>query len=308
MLGIVVMLLAAGFLSILNVIVRVFFQGYAGIGGLFPPDFEHTVLFLQTRTLFMVIFLSLLTWTVYPKAFLDIANGGTRLKSPLLSGSIYFVTVILLYLALGNIPAGIAITLFFVHPAIATLLEWWFNRDRPTLFRWAIIIGVIIGLVLVAPNLQGNFSSQFIIGTLCALGAGIGFAVYAITAQTALLYFHPLSFSLITFTLLFLLSSITVLRLNSEVPQAVWLPLLVWSMASGLITVGGLVLTNLGIRLVGAATATLVGSIEPALTACLAWLILQETLDPRQMIGIAIVTLSIAGLGLEQKQSRLHGN
>jgi drug/metabolite transporter (DMT)-like permease len=79
-------------------------------------------------------------------------------------------------------------------------------------------------------------------------------------------------------------------------------------MASGLITVGGLVFTNLGIRLVGAATATLVGSIEPALTAFLAWLILQESLDPRQMIGIAIVTLSIAGLGLEKKQSTLHRN
>jgi len=308
MVGILVMLLAAGFLSILNLMVRVFFQGDAGIGGFFPPDFEHTVLFLQTRTLFMVIFLSLLAWRIYPKAFTEIANSGTRLKSPFISGSIYFITVILLYLALGNIPAGIAITLFFVHPAIATLLGWRYKRDRPTLFRWLIIIGVIIGLVLVAPNLQGNFSSQFLFGALCALGAGIGFAVYAITAQTALIKFHPISFSLITFTLLFLLSSAAVLLLNMEVPQPVWLSLLLWSMASGLITVGGLVFTNLGIRLVGAATATLVGSIEPALTAFLAWLMLQETLDPRQMVGIAIVTLSIAGLGLEKKQSTLHGN
>lgn len=308
MLNILVMLLAAGFLSILNLIVRVFFQGYAGIGGFFPADFEHTVLFLQTRTLFMVIFLSLLAWRIHPKAFLEIANSGTRLKFPLLSGSIYFITVILLYLALGNIPAGIAITLFFVHPAIATLLGWWYNHNRPTLFRWSIIIGVIIGLVLVTPNLQANFSSQFTFGVLCALGAGIGFAVYAVTAQTALINFHPISFSLITFALLFLLSSIVVLFLNQEISQAVWLPLLLWSMASGLITVGGLVFTNLGIRLAGAATATLVGSIEPALTALLAWLILQETLDPRQMVGIAIVTISVAGLGLEKQQSTLHRN
>ncbi|MDR9403406.1 MAG: EamA family transporter [Halothece sp. Uz-M2-17] len=300
MLGILVMLLAGGFLSLQNVIVRVFFEGNEAIGGILSPTFEHTVLFLQTRTFFMTLFLGLLALRIYPKTFTEISQAGTHLKSPLLSGGIYFFTVILLYLAIGNIPAGIAVALFFIHPIIAMLLGWWRDRAQPNLFRWIIIAGVTTGLILVTPQLQSHLSSQFTFGVVCALGAGVGFALYAITAQNALIQFHPISFSLITFFLLFLLSSLTGLILQITIPQDLWLSLLLWSLGSGLITLGGLVFTNLGIRLVGAPTATLVGSIEPALTAVAAWLILQEVLDPRQIIGIVTVTLSIAGLGLEK--------
>jgi drug/metabolite transporter (DMT)-like permease len=280
------------------------------MGGILPSNFEHTVLFLQTRTFFMVLFLCLLALRIYPKTLTEMIQAGTRLKAPLLSGSIYFVTVILLYLAIGNVSAGIAVTLFFIHPIVAMVLGWWRDRAVPNRLRWGIITGVMLGLILVTPQLQGNLSSQFTFGMICALGAGIGFGLYAFTAQTALIHFHPISFSLITFFLLFLLSSLTSLILQITIPETLWLPLLLWSAGSGLITLGGLVFTNLGIRLVGAATATLVGSIEPALTAVVAWFILQETLAPRQILGVAIVTLSIASLGLERRQqnSTLHGN
>ncbi|AFZ45198.1 protein of unknown function DUF6 transmembrane [Halothece sp. PCC 7418] len=310
MVGILVMLLAGGFLSLQNVIVRLFFQGNAEIGGILTSNFEHTILFLQTRTFFMMLFLGLLALRIYPKTFTEITQARSRLKSPLLSGTIYFFTVILLYLAIGSIPAGIAVTLFFIHPIIAMLLGWWRDRAQPNLFRWLIIAGVTLGLILVTPELQGNLSSQFTFGVICAFGAGVGFALYAVTAQKALMQFHPISFSLITFSLLFLLASLTSLLLQIRISQPLWLPLLVWSAGSGLITLGGLVFTNLGIRLVGAATATLVGSIEPALTALVAWFILQETLDPRQVIGVAIVTLSIAGLGGENRNppSTFHRN
>ena len=308
MLGILVMLLAGFFLSLQNVTVRVFFQGNAEIGGILTANFEHTVLFLQIRTLFMTLFLSLLALRFYPKTFTEISQGGVRLKFPFLSGAIYFVTVILLYLAIGSIPAGIAVTLFFIHPMIAMLLGW--RQGQPNRWRWGILTGVMVGLILVTPQLQGNLSSQFTFGVICALGAGVGFALYAVSAQKALLAFHPISFSIITFCLLFLLASLTVLILQITIARSLWLPVILWSLGSGIITVGGLVFTNLGIRLVGAATATLVGAIEPALTAVVAWLILQESLDLRQIIGIAIVTLSIAALGLEPKisPSRFDGN
>lgn len=302
------MLLAAIFLSIQNVIVRLFFEGTRDIGSVLSPNFEHTVLFLQVRTFFMVLSVGLLAWRIYPKAFSEIKDSGAGLKSPILSGSIYFVTVILLYLGIGNIPTGIAITLFFIHPAIALLLGWRFNQEKPTLFRWLIIGGVILGLILVTPNLQADLSSQFIFGSLCALGAGIGFALYATTAQRALIQFHPISFSLVTFTLLFLLSSLTVLLMRIEIPTALLVPVILWSFASGLITVGGLVCTNIGIRLVGAPTATLIGSSEPILTGILAWLILQENLELRQIAGIIMVTIFIAGLGMEKQQSAFHRN
>ena len=301
MAGILTMLLAAGFLSIQNVIVRVFFQGNANLGGVFPSDCEHTVLFLQTRTLFMVLFLCLLAWRIYPQTFVEITRAGKLLKLPLISGTIYFFTVILLYLAIGNIAAGIAVTLFFIHPIVAMLLGW--RRDRPTLFRGGILTGVIIGLILVTPQLQATLSSEFSLGVFCAFGAGVGFALYAVTAQKALIHFHPISFSLITFTLLFILSSLVTLKLSPDIPLDVWRPFIIWSAGSGLVTLGGLVFTNLGIRFVGAATATLVGSIEPALTAIFAWIVMQEALEIRQIIGIAIVTLSIAVLSLEQRSS-----
>ncbi|MEH2230997.1 MAG: EamA family transporter [Nostoc sp.] len=52
--------------------------------------------------------------------------------------------------------------------------------------------------------------------------------------------------------------------------------------------------------MVGASTASIIGSSSPALTALVAWITINETLNVIQSIGIGVVTLGIALLSAEE--------
>jgi drug/metabolite transporter (DMT)-like permease len=313
MTGILVMLLAATFLAIENVIVRVLFQGgwFWGhwIGDLLPADFAHTVLFLQWRTVAMVLLLALFSPKLYAATFADLKTlllvGEKRkwLLRSMGSGAIFSLTVLLLYFAIGNVPTGIAITLFFIHPVAAALLAWFWFGDRPSWLRGGIMLVVLLGLVAATGNFQTHASGDFLIGSLAAIGAGIGFASYATVAQQCLRWVHPIPFSLVTFVTIFFLTSSSILWLQISPPESSQTLLVLWSLLSGAVTLAGLLFHNIGIGLVGAPTAALVGSSEPIFTSLLAWLALQEKLQPGQILGIFLVTTGISVLSIEKKQA-----
>jgi drug/metabolite transporter (DMT)-like permease len=60
-------------------------------------------------------------------------------------------------------------------------------------------------------------------------------------------------------------------------------------------------MNNFGIRLIGATSASMIGASNPALTVILAWLTIQETLKGLQLVGVVIVTLSVALLSREHR-------
>jgi drug/metabolite transporter (DMT)-like permease len=77
------------------------------------------------------------------------------------------------------------------------------------------------------------------------------------------------------------------------------LPLWIGGFLSALVTFSGHLLNNFGIRLIGATTAAMIGVSNPALTVVLAWLMIQELLNGIQVVGVGIVTLSVALLSVE---------
>lgn len=306
------MLLAAIFLAIQNVLVRILFQGswFWGhwIGDWLPADFSHTLLFLQWRTLAMVLLLALFAAKFYSPTFADLKSlllvkeKQKWLLRSIASGGIFFFTVLLLYFSIGNVSAGIAITLFFIHPVVAALLAWFWFGDRPSWFRCGIMLVVLLGLVAATGNVRIAGSDHFSIGTLAAIGAGIGFASYATVAQQCLRWVHPIPFSLVTFVTIFFLTSGSLLWLQVSPPAGSQMWLILWSLLSGAVTLAGLLFHNIGIGLVGAPTAALVGSSEPIFTSLLAWLVLQEILPPMQIVGVCLVTAGIGALSIEKQK------
>ncbi|MGD1809765.1 EamA family transporter, partial [Dapis sp. BLCC M126] len=59
---------------------------------------------------------------------------------------------------------------------------------------------------------------------------------------------------------------------------------------------------NYGIKLIGATTAATIGATNPSLTAILAWLTIQETINGLQILGIVIVTVGILLLSQEHRR------
>ena len=59
---------------------------------------------------------------------------------------------------------------------------------------------------------------------------------------------------------------------------------------------------NYAIKFIGATTAATIGATSPSLTAILAWLTIQETINGWQIMGIFIVTMGILLLSQEHKR------
>ena len=59
------------------------------------------------------------------------------------------------------------------------------------------------------------------------------------------------------------------------------------------------VLNNFGVRYIGAALTALITAMVPSFTTVFAWIILSETLQNYQTVGIVMITLGIAALSFK---------
>ncbi|MDV2990843.1 MAG: hypothetical protein N4J56_000497 [Chroococcidiopsis sp. SAG 2025] len=311
MLGILIVLLSSFVLSFHNITVRVLFAehlvlGLFILGGYVAPDLPHSFLLMFMRMLLVVPLMAFLAPKLYPSALKELLNLFNRDRRDVLvqalgCGVLMFVYVASLYVAIGLIPTGIAMTLFFTYPIFTALLAWQFFGDRPTLFRWVVMGIILVGSAFTIPQstpTQNNYAIA--IGILASVGSGVVYALYTVIAQKCFERLHPIPFTWISFATTLLLSGVSLLFWRLPYDNLAWTPLWIGGIFSGLVSFLGHILNNIGIRAIGATAASIIGSSSPALTALVAWIVIHETLNVIQILGIGIVTLGIALLSGER--------
>jgi drug/metabolite transporter (DMT)-like permease len=212
-----------------------------------------------------------------------------------------FSYLVLIYLAIGLIPAGVALTLFFTYPLFTALLSWWWFGERPGLFRYGVMALVLLGTALTVPRLNLAANPGIGVGVILGVTSGLTFAFYTVIAQKSFKQIHPVPFTWVSFatTLVLYLLSLLIWPLPTE--PLPWQSLWVGGLLSALFTFAGHLLNNLGIQKIGAADAAIVSATNPALTVMLAWLTISETLNLMQIIGVLIVTLGVMLLSQEKR-------
>ena len=215
-------------------------------------------------------------------------------------GCLMFLYLMLLYVSIGMIPTGIALTLFFTYPAFTALLAWRWFGNRPTLFRWSIMAAILLGSFLTLPQTGVSQDHNYLLGAIFGVTSGLAYAFYTVIAQKSFEHLHPIPFTWISFATTLVLSASSLLVWNLQDTEIPWTPLWIGGFLSALVTFSGHLINNFGIRLIGASTASMIGAMNPALTVVLAWLTIQETLNGVQILGVGIVTLSIALLSLDR--------
>jgi drug/metabolite transporter (DMT)-like permease len=309
-LGFLIVLLSSVFFCFQNVIVRILFHEYSlfGVfqtGGFVTPTLHNSFLLMFMRMLWVVPVMALLSPQLYPATWKEIGQLRTReqrslLWQSLVCGGLMFSYLALLYISIGLIPTGIALTLFFVYPVFTALFSWRWFGDRPTLFRWGIMGLVFIGSFLTLPPVNSTVDSSHWLGITTGIASGIVYALYTVIAQKSVEILHPVPFTWISFATTLVLSAVSLLFWSGQAAQLDWTPLWIGGLLSAIVTFAGHLMNNIGIRRIGAATASMIGASNPALTVILAWLTIQETLSVWQIAGVAIVTLSVAMLGRER--------
>jgi len=303
-LGFFIVLLSSVFFCFQNVVVRVLFSvhpviGIGEMGGFVTPTLPHSFLLLFMRMLVVVPLMATLATRLYPSTWKEIE----QLRSPeqrsllwrcLFSGLVMFLYLALLYISIGLIPTGIALTLFFTYPMFTALLSWRFFGNRPTVFRWGVMAAILLGSALTMPAINASITYNTWVGILLGIASGFTYAFYTVLAQKSFETMHPVPFTWLSFAIALLLSGLSLLVWNLQDAQFPWLALWIGGTLSAIFTFGGHLLNNFGIRLIGAASASIVAATNPALTVVLAWFVIQETLTPTQLLGVLIVTLSVA--------------
>ncbi|HEY9881595.1 MAG TPA: DMT family transporter, partial [Leptolyngbyaceae cyanobacterium] len=232
------------------------------------------------------------------------------------AGAAAFVALVLLFTAISLLSTGIAVTIFFIHPALTTLLAWIILGERPKPMQLGLMGLILLGLGLTTPHLSALPLGNWITGTLSALSAGFCFAGYNLLTQLSLQAaelplgqrpLHPLPFSLVLFSTNLVLATVGLLVIRVQVVPHFWPAIGLVSGVSAIAAMAAYILNNYGIQLIGAARTSLISSTTPVLTALLAWLLVREQITSLQMLGILLVSLGIAYSSLTYLQNTSEG-
>ncbi|WP_249065424.1 DMT family transporter [Argonema antarcticum] len=317
--GLLLILLSSLTLSFQNVVTRVILKeqsilGMIKLGGFITPSPGNSLLILAMR---MIIVAPLMAFIIapwrYPNTYRDIRQLGNpdqrgRLFSVVGSGFFLFLSQFFIYIALGNIPTGVATTIFFIYPTVTILLAWLIFRDKPTFLLILATISIYIGGFLTIPSLTTGAKGNYTLGAITAIASGIAFAVYVILIKVSKL--HPIPFSVVNFTTILFFSGL-VLLVGSAVPglgftvkPTMWPGLWVGALVLTVTTLFGYLLNNFGVPMIGPALASVVGASGPALTVIMAFFIINEKLVLLQVLGVVLVTVWVLGISVENTKPK----
>ena len=315
--------------SLYKVAIKAIFQpnaqilGAFQVEGLISPTLGNSLLILMLRMMVVVPLMLVLAPMMHQRVWQDLQNLADSVRgnpSPtkantkrvlvlsIVSGCFLFLSQVLIYLAIGQVPTGMAIALFFIYPMISGLLSWFLFRDQPTLFGASALASIFLGelLLLSGSTITGIGNNS--LGSTTAIASGVSFAIYVILTRICAAKLHPVTFTLINFaTMLFLCFIGLMLPLPSSWSLVIdpnkLLELILSAFILGVMTLLAYVLNNVGIGKLGATRGAIVGASVPVLTVIFAGLIIQEPLQIVQILGILLVTFGAGAISLEKMRS-----
>jgi drug/metabolite transporter (DMT)-like permease len=212
----------------------------------------------------------------------------------LVLGAGYSAQALLFAASLKHLQAGLADLLYFAYPAIVAVGATILRRERWSRRRAAALVAASAGIGLA---LAGG-SSIDPLGVALALAAAFGYAAYVIASSSLLKGIDPLVLAALLCT-----AAATALGPDAiahgelTAPMSVDGVLLVLT-AALVSTVLGIGAFLAGVRRLGPSRASIVSSIEPALTAAFGFGAFGDRLGPLQMLGAGLVFASVPILEL----------
>ncbi|ERT07497.1 triose-phosphate Transporter family protein [Lyngbya aestuarii BL J] len=316
-LGLFLALMSAVALSLFNVCLKIILQGpeprqifgLFEIEGIISPGLGNSLLILLLRMIVVMALMPVVATFLYPAVWSDmkrfIQSRDTSLMLTVIgSGFFLFLSQVCIYIAIGEIPTGIAITIFFIYPIVTVLASWGLFGDRPTLIRVIAMVIILGGGVLCLPSFFGGAAGNTQVGIIASVGAGVAFAGYVLLTQMAAGKLHPIPFSLVNFASIFVFCCVSLIflpdNLSMDVDVNVWQGLMFGGVVLGVLTLCSYLFQNFAIRSAGAALASIIGTSGPALTALFAFFIIGEALTPKQILGMALVILGVGAMSFER--------
>jgi drug/metabolite transporter (DMT)-like permease len=213
--------------------------------------------------------------------------------------------------------AAVSTVMVYASPGITAIAARFFFKERLSLVRMLAFLGALLGAFFVA---KANDSAQWNVnaaGIIIGVLSAFGFAFYSLmgkaVSQRGINSWTATLGAFGVATIMLLPVTLIVIALGQATPigdaaryslfslgtqWSGWLILFVLAVVP---TLGGFGFYTASLGYLPAGTANLLATLEPVLTTILAYLLLNETLSPAQLIGAGLIVLSVISLRLEER-------
>jgi drug/metabolite transporter (DMT)-like permease len=254
-----------------------------------------------------VIFLR--AWLSLPVLYVLMRREGGTLRVPLkrlkklVILSIGFAsTTILLFTSYHFISTGVATTIHFIYPVFVLLGSILFFKEPFDRVKFICVLLCTLGIVMFyTPGEAGSF-----VGLILSFASGLTFAFYVIYLdKSGLKRLKP-------FTLGFYLAAVTSVELficallSNELALAMTLK--GWALCGVLaisVSVGGVVLFQVGVREIGVQSTSILSTFEPATSIIIGVIMFSEPLGVKTTIGVGLILASVIWLTIGSRKQRV---
>ena len=271
--------------------IGLFYKALTGSCGLSPL----TVAFFRAALSFLILLtvLALRRW-----AWLRVARRDLPFFA--LFGLVGIAVFYILYVYAVHLAGmAMAVVLMYTAPAWVTLIAWRFfgeGLDKPKLIALVLAFGGCVLVARIYDPAQVRLNAG---GILFGLGAGVTYGLYTIFNKQALRSYNP--WTTMVYALGFGMAFLLPLQSPSTLATALRQPTLLWLALLALgPTLGAALLYAMGLERLPASVVSIVATLEPAIAAVLAVVVLGETLTVPQALGALSIVSGVIFLSVGQ--------
>ena len=213
----------------------------------------------------------------------------------------YAVQAGLYFGAIQRIDVGLASLLLYAYPSLVTLAAFALRRESPTRRKLGALALASSGVLLVLAG--GGTGAIDWLGAAMALACAGFYTVFILGSERASAQTPAVPFAASVATgaaVTFAVAALFTGGVHASGEGVMWAAVI--ALFS---TVMPIVMFVAGLARVGASTAAIASTVEPALTVALAWIVLGETLGPLQLAGGALVLSAVVLLQLRPRATML---
>jgi drug/metabolite transporter (DMT)-like permease len=280
--GALLCLVAGGSFALQPVLVRLAFDGGAGVASVGAIRFVLAAVALG----------------VLARKAIVAAPARTLLPPFLLGLTIYGLETGLFFASLERIDVSLASLLMCSYPAIVVAGAVMLRRERASRRRAAALAVALVGVALVLAGGVGGAVDP--VGIALALGAAMAYAAYVLVSDRLLGTTEPL-----VLATMLCAGAAVAFTLGGAASGSFDAPNVSTLAVIGAIALVATVLPIAaflgGVHRIGPSRATILGTVEPPVTIALSALVFGERLGPVQLVGAALVVSAIGILQLRRR-------
>jgi drug/metabolite transporter (DMT)-like permease len=199
--------------------------------------------------------------------------------------------VVLYFLGLQRVSAGLAETLLFLYPAWVVVLMAVIFGQRPT----AVMVGCVVAAIVGAALTIGGAGTGEPVGVLMLVAASVGYAGYVVAASRWVTRAGTVRGTFVVMSAAAACFVVLALATRSAGPQTLggWVGVLGMTVFGTVLSFG---LLAAGLGRIGAAEAGVISTVEPVITVALGAWLLAEQVGALQVVGMVVILASVAVL------------